>query len=140
MKLKNIHKEYDAEGLKIIWQPAKCIHSENCWRGLPEVFRYGKKPWIDPNAANSGKIIAQIDKCPSGALSYELENNTEHKSSNNSMITISKNGPILVKGETELKMQDGSTKVEKNVALCRCGQSSNKPYCDGTHSKVDFKG
>ena len=52
-----------------------------------------------------------------------------------------KNGPYLVNGEVELFDTEGN-KVEVNkatIALCRCGASSNKPFCDGTHSKIGFQ-
>ncbi len=55
-------------------------------------------------------------------------------------IEIIKNGPYIVKGEVELKDADGNSyPVEKRMALCRCGASSEKPFCDGTHSKIGFQ-
>lgn len=55
-------------------------------------------------------------------------------------IEIIKNGPYIVKGETQLKDSEGNTyPVEKRMALCRCGASTEKPFCDGTHSKVGFQ-
>lgn len=139
MKIKDVIKEYPNEDITIVWQPAKCIHSEKCWRGLPDVFRYGQKPWVDPLGADSDTIVKQIDQCPSGALSY-IRNEEKHMNTNepNVKIKVNKNGPLLLKGEVELSLSDGSSKVEKNIALCRCGASDNKPYCDGSHSKIGF--
>jgi CDGSH-type Zn-finger protein len=55
-------------------------------------------------------------------------------------IEIIKNGPYIVKGEVELKDADGNSyPVEKRMALCRCGASTEKPFCDGTHSKIGFQ-
>ncbi len=55
-------------------------------------------------------------------------------------IDIIKNGPYIVKGEVELKDSDGNRyPAEKRIALCRCGASTNKPFCDGTHSKLGFQ-
>ena len=57
-------------------------------------------------------------------------------------ITIRPNGPYLVEGEVELLDINGQ-KVDTNdrprIALCRCGASVTKPYCDGTHSKIGFQ-
>ena len=54
-------------------------------------------------------------------------------------ITIRKNGPYLVKGVVELKDADGTVyPAEQTFALCRCGASTKKPFCDGTHSKIGF--
>lgn len=49
------------------------------------------------------------------------------------------NGPILVKGTVELTLADGTTIEKVNPALCRCGATKNKPYCDGSHMKVGFR-
>ena len=57
------------------------------------------------------------------------------------MVTIEtiKNGPYIVKGEVELIDAEGNKfPVEPRMALCRCGASTEKPFCDGTHSKVGF--
>lgn len=56
-------------------------------------------------------------------------------------ITPLPNGPYLIKGPVKLLDRDGKEfQVEQeHVALCRCGQSSNKPFCDGTHAKVGFQ-
>jgi CDGSH-type Zn-finger protein len=56
-------------------------------------------------------------------------------------ITPYKNGPLLVRGPFELVDQDGNT-IEvrrKVVALCRCGKSRMKPFCDGTHKATRFR-
>ena len=55
-------------------------------------------------------------------------------------IDVIKNGPYIVKGEVELIDSDGNKfPVEKRMALCRCGASTEKPFCDGTHSKIGFQ-
>ena len=55
-------------------------------------------------------------------------------------IGIIKNGPYIVKGEVEMKDAHGKTyPAEKRMALCRCGASTEKPFCDGTHSKIGFQ-
>jgi CDGSH-type Zn-finger protein len=53
------------------------------------------------------------------------------------------NGPILVEGDCQYVDSDGNaieTGGKTTVALCRCGASENKPFCDGTHSRVNFQG
>ena len=55
-------------------------------------------------------------------------------------ITPMDNGPYIVRGEVKLVDATGKEfEVKENIALCRCGQSSTKPFCDGTHSKVNFQ-
>lgn len=139
MNIKDVTKEYKKDDLTIVWQPKKCIHSEKCWRGLPEVFQYGKKPWVNPDGADKETIMARIEQCPSGALSYKLEGEISNQEDITS-IDVIPNGPLLLKGHVEIKLADGSVKEEKNTALCRCGASSNKPYCDGSHKQINFEG
>lgn len=58
-------------------------------------------------------------------------------------IEVTPNGPYLVEGEIELIDVEGrriDTTGKNPIALCRCGGSMNKPFCDGTHSKIGFKG
>lgn len=137
MKIKDVTKEYPNKDLTIVWKPKRCIHSEKCWRNLPEVFRYGKKPWIDPKGAFSDRISTQINQCPSGALSYYW-NEDGKTQSNGTTVQVLSGGPLVVKGNFELIKPDGSTSVEQNAALCRCGASENKPFCDNSHQKTTF--
>ena len=55
-------------------------------------------------------------------------------------ITIRENGPYLVDGEFKLVDAAGNEVPLKKKALCRCGGSTTKPFCDGTHSKIGFQG
>jgi len=61
---------YSNGEITVVWKPEFCQHSGRCWGQLPEVFDYKKKKWINPNGASSEKIIEQLKKCPSGALSF----------------------------------------------------------------------
>ena len=62
--------KYPNDQITIVWKPEFCQHSGRCWLQLPEVFDYKKKKWITPYGASSEKIIEQVKKCPSGALSF----------------------------------------------------------------------
>ncbi|MDR3717039.1 MAG: (4Fe-4S)-binding protein [Puia sp.] len=68
MSQKTFH--YTRDGVTVVWKPEVCIHSAICFHGLPEVFDPRRRPWIDMNQAPTDRIIAQVEKCPSGALSY----------------------------------------------------------------------
>ena len=56
-------------------------------------------------------------------------------------ITALKNGPLKVEGSIDLHWDNGEVvpTEKKTVYLCRCGASSNKPFCDGQHSKIGFQ-
>lgn len=55
-------------------------------------------------------------------------------------IQIRPNGPYLVQGDFTLIDEEGNEIEPRKKALCRCGGSTTKPYCDGTHSKIGFQG
>jgi putative redox protein len=71
--------KYPNDEITVVWKPELCQHSGRCWMQLPEVFDYKKKHWITPNGASSERIIDQIGKCPSGALSYYRNNEGDGK-------------------------------------------------------------
>ena len=139
-------KEYSNGEITVVWQPDLCIHVGNCAKGLPEVFNPKARPWVAIDAASTSKIKAQVEQCPSGALSYYINseqnqiqkpvpsNDANNKTREMSKIQVIPNGPIKVSGPCEVSLPNGTTESkEKDVFLCRCGESSNKPYCDGSH-------
>ncbi|MEP7373472.1 MAG: (4Fe-4S)-binding protein [Chitinophagaceae bacterium] len=63
---------YTNDEVTVVWKPKVCIHSTLCWKGLVEVFNPRRRPWIKIDGASTEKIIEQVRKCPSGALSYFL--------------------------------------------------------------------
>lgn len=71
MDKNSIVKEYSNGDITVVWQAAKCIHSANCVKNLPQVFKPQQHPWINLEAANSEAIISAVQKCPSGALSIK---------------------------------------------------------------------
>jgi uncharacterized Fe-S cluster protein YjdI len=139
-------KEYSNGEVTIVWEAKKCIHSANCVGNLPEVFKPNEKPWIQAENSNTDDIIQAVEKCPSGALTYFMNNKKESEMSNESqsmetIVEVLDNGPLMVYGKLKVKQKDGTEKIHaKNAALCRCGASENKPYCDGSHVKIGFKG
>ena len=66
-----MNKEYKKEGVIVLWQPDKCIHSGICARGLSKVFKPKEKPWIQTENATKEEIVKQVLACPSKALSIK---------------------------------------------------------------------
>ncbi len=62
------HKEYTNGEVVIVWQSKKCTHAGICVKTLPKVYNPKEKPWVKPNNASTEELIAQVSKCPSGAL------------------------------------------------------------------------
>ena len=136
-------KEYESTDLTVVWEAEKCIHSEKCFKGLSSVFNPNERPWVNVEGATDEVIRKQIDQCPSGALSYKLKGSASGATeiSDEQIVEVAKNGPLMVYGNIKVKNPDGSESSKSRVtASCRCGASSNKPYCDGSHKKIDFVG
>jgi len=142
--MKDITKKYSNGEVTIVWKPNECIHSTICFKGLGNVFDPTKRPWITLEGSTTEKIIDQVKKCPSGALSYYLNRdgeNEEVKVQAETILETTPNGPLMVYGNVTIKDSKGNLTKKNNVtAFCRCGASSNKPFCDGSHKKIDFQG
>lgn len=142
---------YTNDEVTVVWKPNVCIHSTLCWKELREVFNPRERPWIKMNGSETKTIIEQVRKCPSGALSYFL--NAEQaqqiddpgkvvaEAAHMLKIEVTANGPYLVSSECLIVHSDGKEEIKTGtVALCRCGQSQSKPYCDGSHDTTGFIG
>jgi uncharacterized Fe-S cluster protein YjdI len=142
--MKDITKKYTNGEVTIVWKPSLCIHSAICFNGLGEVFHPKELPWITPEKSTTAKIIDQIKKCPSGALSYYMnaeEAKGEVDVDAETIVETVPNGPLMVYGSVSIKGKDGVITKKNNVtAFCRCGASANKPFCDGSHKKIGFEG
>ena len=140
--------KYSNGEVTVVWKPNVCIHSTLCWKGLISVFNPKEKPWIKMDGATTERIIEQVRKCPSGALSYYLnnqepaaENKVVAESANIMKVEVTPNGPYIIKTQCLIVHSDGREETKTgSVALCRCGQSANKPYCDGNHRRTGFEG
>ena len=117
-----------------------CSHAGYCTDNLRSVFRQGEEPWIDPEGATVREIIDTIRQCPSGALSYTVDDIEYRDQDRPPMVTVTKDGPYAVTGGIELVGQaTGEGASSEHYALCRCGGSKNKPFCDGTHWHIGFR-
>jgi len=131
-------KRYSNGDITVLWDSAKCIHSANCIRGLPAVFDAGRSPWIDMEAAPSEAIVRTVTACPSGALSM-IPAVVPVTSDAPVQITVREHGPLVVEGRISIIDPSGVASIKEGAtALCRCGGSKNKPYCDGTHRTNGF--
>jgi hypothetical protein len=108
-------------------------------RGLPEVWRKGGKPWIEPDAGAVQRIVEVVHRCPSGALSATVAGVEATAAARPAVIAITQNGPYAVTGGPLLRDASGiEPPVRERYTLCRCGHSKNKPFCDGTHTTIGF--
>ncbi len=132
---------FEADDIVVQWDHLRCIHVEECIRSLPEVFDRDRRPWIDPTRAAADRVAWACERCPTGALYYERKDGgPAERTPKKNEITISSDGPLYVKGDVRIVDEAGELLLEETrVALCRCGESRNKPLCDRSHEKVQFK-
>ena len=125
---------YEGKEIVVFDNRGVCSHRGHCTDNLPSVFIQGKEPWIDPDGADPKEIARVIRMCPSGALSYEWRGEKYCEWGGDPEIRFVRNAPFEVSGGITFYDEDGSVpETPDHYALCRCGGSKNKPFCDGTH-------
>ena len=132
---------YNSGDIVVTYEVRRCIHAEECVHGLPAAFDPKRKPWVDPEAAPAAEVARVIERCPTGALQYERKDGGPQESPPpTNRIRIAADGPLYLLGRVLVDGADGQTVVrDTRVALCRCGKSGLKPFCDGSHGKSGFK-
>ena len=127
---------YKGKQISIHFDGKKCIHSRRCVLTLPKVFQANAEgPWINADNASPEEIAALARECPSGAITYERHdggNNDTAPSINT--LNVRENGPLAIHANLNIDDKDAGYRA----TLCRCGASSNKPYCDGSHVDAKF--
>ncbi|MGV3709298.1 MAG: (4Fe-4S)-binding protein [Gemmatimonas sp.] len=131
---------YEHEGLRVTFDARRCIHAAECIRSLPQVFDSQARPWIRPEAAPREDVIAAVQKCPTGALHAAVDGDEVHLAPGDVSIRVRRNGPLFVRGSIHVTGIDGEEILtDERCALCRCGQSKRKPFCDGSHQESGFR-
>ena len=140
-KHKPLVREYANDEIVVEWEPRLCFHSGNCSRLLPKVFDRDRRPWVKADEATADEIELTVNQCPSGALRTRRLRGKSVIPPQQREIRASKGGPLLVRGGIRITDAEGNLLYEGDrAALCRCGGSSNKPFCDGTHKTNGFDG
>jgi CDGSH-type Zn-finger protein/uncharacterized Fe-S cluster protein YjdI len=131
---------FEGNGIRVTWSKKRCVHFAECVRGLPRVFQPGSVPWVKPDAGVAQKIAEVVERCPTGALHYErLDGGKAEVPPTTNVVRPEPNGPLLIRGQVEVLDAEGNVLLrDTRVALCRCGGSANKPFCDGTHRQRGF--
>lgn len=133
-------KTYTADDITVTWSPVLCIHAKECVNGLPDVFDIERKPWVMPDKASADKVAEVIERCPTGALQYERhDGGCNEQVPEENEVSIQKDGPLYMRGDLDIKDADGNSLHKgTRIALCRCGESKIKPFCDNTHEEIDW--
>jgi len=138
---KNETFDYEGREATVSWNGPLCIHVGECGRAKGDLFVGGRKPWCQPDEASSEEVNEVVLRCPTGALSVNFADgsNVEQAPSRNTL-QVAYNGPLFVRGDLNIDAApDDVPGLNFRAALCRCGQSQNKPYCDNSHEQAGFK-
>ncbi len=134
-------REYRSSSIIVTFEPRFCIHAARCLTNLPDVFDVDMKPWIQPQNAPADRVAEVVMTCPTGALHFRrLDDGQEEKPDPQTTVEIRPAGPLFLRGNVQIKDASGNViRQDTRVALCRCGYSANKPFCDGSHRAVRFE-
>lgn len=129
---------FAGDAAEVTWDGRLCNHVAECGRAENDLFQGGRKPWCQPDLVTIDEVVEVVERCPTGALTYTIEGTAETPDETNTVV-IANNGPLYFRGELEI---DGALAdapgLSTRAALCRCGQSKNKPYCDNSHEPAGF--
>jgi uncharacterized Fe-S cluster protein YjdI len=132
---------YRNDAIEVTWEPRFCIHARKCVRDLGQVFNPSARPWIDVDAADPDAIAQTVLECPTGALHFRrLDGGAQEEAADEeTSVQPVSNGPLFLRGRLRIVDREGNLiREDTRLALCRCGASGNKPFCDGSHRRIGF--
>ncbi|MEM1129370.1 MAG: CDGSH iron-sulfur domain-containing protein [Pseudomonadota bacterium] len=137
-KLRNTPLTYsgsaDGVAVSISYTPAVCTHAAECVRLAGAAFMPSETPWVQPDKGHPADLMDAVAACPSGALRVTVgEAEPHHLTTGDVSIHIAKDGPYYVTNVALEAEFNGVGASRTKYALCRCGLSKNKPFCDGSH-------
>lgn len=126
----------EGKDLTINFEGKRCIHSRVCVTQAPDTFLANRDgDWIAPDATDLETVCGIIRQCPSGALTYDRKDGKAEQAPPVNLVSLRENGPYAVRADIVL---DGQ-RPGYRAALCRCGASRNKPFCDKSHLSIGFE-
>lgn len=132
--------KYEGAEATVFFNPMLCGHAAECGRLAKNIFDPAQKPWVQPDKGTVAQVESVVAACPSGALTYaDSKGDPVHVVEKRPQVIVQKDGPYWVTDvDIEAPLQGEGMSARKFV-LCRCGQSGNKPYCDGSHRDNGWK-
>jgi CDGSH-type Zn-finger protein/uncharacterized Fe-S cluster protein YjdI len=120
----------------IYFDARRCVHSRHCVLEEPEVFKANQPgEWIFPDE----RLARVARNCVSGAIRYERHDGVDAEIAPPvNLVRMRENGPLALNGAIRIVPAQGEASEALRATLCRCGQSKNKPYCDGSHGEAGF--
>ena len=125
----------------VSWNSGLCIHIGECGQAKGDLFTGGRKPWCQPDLASDSEVKDIVMRCPTGALSVDFIDSAYSETAHTeNSIHVAYDGPLFVRGKLDIEAAPSDAPGLKfRAALCRCGQSKNKPFCDNSHESDGFK-
>ena len=129
------------DGVEVSWDEALCLHAAECTRAKGGVFEAGRKPWCEPRGVPDEAVRDIVGRCPSGALAARFDApGTDEPPPAENTVHVAEDGPLYAHGELAIGgAPERAPGLARRAALCRCGHSGNKPYCDGSHRRAGFR-
>ncbi len=133
--------KYSGKSAEVAWHGGLCIHIGECGRAKGDLFVGGRQPWCQPDAASDDEVKDVVTRCPTGALSVTFADGSKPEEARpENTVNVAYNGPLFVTGQLEIEgAPTNAPGLKFRAALCRCGQSANKPFCDNSHEGAGFK-
>ena len=131
-------KSYQGTGIAVKDDRALCTYAGFCGSRATNVWRMTRQT---EDTAVRAQVIAMVERCPSGALTYSIiEGGPDVEPDLSKGVAVTPDGPLWVTGSVPIERADGQPLEARNrVTLCRCGASKTKPLCDGAHTEIGFK-
>jgi CDGSH-type Zn-finger protein len=130
-------KTLGGTGITVRDDRSVCVHAGFCGSRVTNVWKEVAKT---AESTVRAQIIAMVERCPSGALTYSMDSSGDVEPLMPAAAAVVDDGPLWVTGRVNITTADGqSIEARNRVTLCRCGGSKNKPLCDGTHKEIAFR-
>ncbi len=127
-------RRYSSKDVDVTYSFKRCIHAAECVSRLKEVFDTQKRPWIQPGNSTADAVVSVVSLCPSGALhTIRNDGGAGETVPAGNVIVVHKDGYYEFRGDLEIQSSNVAIAQEVRAALCRCGLSENKPFCDNSH-------
>lgn len=132
--------DYPGQEIDVRWDGRLCIHVAECGKAKGDLFVGDRQPWCLPDQVSKAEVREVVERCPSGALSYRDKDGTPEAAPAANTALVVYNGPLYLTGDLTIEGAPADMPgVSRRVALCRCGASKNKPFCDNSHLEVGFQ-
>jgi len=133
-------QQYPGKKATVSWNGRLCIHVGECGRAKGDLFVGGRDPWCQPDLTTNDEVADVVNRCPTGALTVDFADGSgEEQPEPVNSVNVAYNGPLFIRGR--LAIENAPTDAPAlafRAALCRCGKSRNKPFCDNSHEKEGF--